>query len=224
MADVHRAAARGQVKRLRSLLERGRDQHARDDHDGATPLHRATQHGTLEAVRLLLDEGADGNATMRDGWTPLHCAARRGDAVVARALLEHGADVAARAVYPPVEKGGVTALHLAVLASRTKGDSIGALSKLKGNSAYVMDYLITEVLDAQPPAIQLFLLSTSILDRFTAPLCDALLELDFGQGESEIDGADFIAKLQTENLFLIALDNENRWYRQMSGEKMRVYL
>jgi len=44
-------------------------------------------------------------------------------------------------------------------------------------------------------------------------LCDALIGPDSGPGESEIDGAGFIAKLQHDNLFLIALDTENRWFR-----------
>jgi LuxR family maltose regulon positive regulatory protein len=51
------------------------------------------------------------------------------------------------------------------------------------------------------------------LDRFTADLCDALRETDPGQGDHKVDGDEFIGKLINENLFLIALDNEARWFR-----------
>jgi len=44
-------------------------------------------------------------------------------------------------------------------------------------------------------------------------LCDELWEPDSKRGEGVIDGAAFIAKLQKDNLFLIALDLENRWFR-----------
>jgi LuxR family maltose regulon positive regulatory protein len=44
-------------------------------------------------------------------------------------------------------------------------------------------------------------------------LCDALHGLDAAPGAGEIDGDEFIARLQKDNLFLIALDTENRWFR-----------
>lgn len=110
-------------------------------------------------------------------------------------------------------EGWVTGIRLAVLASRGQEDSITELFKLKGTTAYVMDYLIAEVLNAQPQIIRHFLLVTSILDHFTGALCDALSRQVSGQGENRIDGADFIEKLKSENLFLITLDTENCWFR-----------
>jgi len=110
-------------------------------------------------------------------------------------------------------EGWIAGLRLAVLAVRGHDDAVVKLLELKGTTAFVMDYLIAEVLNAQSPIIRHYLLSTSILDRFNSVLCDELLGPDSWQGESEIDGADFIAKLQSENLFLIALDIENGWFR-----------
>jgi ATP/maltotriose-dependent transcriptional regulator MalT len=55
--------------------------------------------------------------------------------------------------------------------------------------------------------------ATAILDRFCAPLCDALQGLDGAPGTGEMNGDEFIARLQKDNLFLIALDTENRWFR-----------
>jgi ATP/maltotriose-dependent transcriptional regulator MalT len=51
------------------------------------------------------------------------------------------------------------------------------------------------------------------VDRFCADLCDVLGGVDAKPSEGEIDGAAFIAKLQKDNLFLVALDTENRWFR-----------
>ena len=73
-------------------------------------------------------------------------------------------------------EGWIAGLRLAVLAARGHDDAIDKLLELKGTMAFVMDYLITEVLNAQPPIIRHYLLSTSILDRFNAALCDVLFE------------------------------------------------
>jgi ATP/maltotriose-dependent transcriptional regulator MalT len=78
---------------------------------------------------------------------------------------------------------------------------------------YVNDYLISEVLNSQSAPIRDYLLSTSIVDRFCADLCDVLGGVDAKPSEGQIDGAAFIAKLQKDNLFLVALDTENRWFR-----------
>ena len=51
------------------------------------------------------------------------------------------------------------------------------------------------------------------MDRFCADLCDVLGGVDAKPSEGEIDGAAFIAKLQKDNIFLVALDKENRWFR-----------
>ena len=40
---------------------------------------------------------------------------------------------------------------------------------------FVLDYLLEEVLNRQPPGVQTFMLSTSILDRMCGPLCDAVV-------------------------------------------------
>ena len=121
-------------------------------------------------------------------------------------------EVTAAALAERVE-GWVTGLRLAVLAIRGHHDTVGKLLELKGTTAYVMDYLITEVLNAQPPDMRRYLQRTSILDRFCAPLCDVLCGPDSETGVCEIDGNEFIARLLKENLFQISLDTENRWIR-----------
>ena len=110
-------------------------------------------------------------------------------------------------------EGWVTGLLLAAMSVRSESDQERIVDKLQGPVQYVNDYLITEVLNSQSAAIRHYLLSTSIVDRFCADLCDVLGGVDAKPGEDEIDGADFIDKLQKDNLFLVALDTENRWFR-----------
>ena len=68
-----------------------------------------------------------------------------------------------------------------------------------------MDYLAEEVLQRQPEHVRSFLLSTSILDRLTGPLCDAVTGRD---GSKAI-----LEALERGNLFLVPLDDRRRWYR-----------
>ncbi|MCB0184364.1 MAG: hypothetical protein KDE31_08870, partial [Caldilineaceae bacterium] len=79
------------------------------------------------------------------------------------------------------------------------------INQLTGRDRHVVDYLMTEVLDRQTPALQHFLLHTSILERLSAPLCNAVLESD--------NAHTLLATLERANLFVVALDNERQWYR-----------
>jgi LuxR family maltose regulon positive regulatory protein len=82
------------------------------------------------------------------------------------------------------------------------------LSGLARTQRYVLDYLVDEVFAAQPPAIQAFLLRTSVLERLCGPLCDALLE---GPGEGA--GTQILQYLERANLFLTPLDDRLEWVR-----------
>jgi ATP/maltotriose-dependent transcriptional regulator MalT len=110
-------------------------------------------------------------------------------------------------------EGWVTGLLLAAMSIRSKPDQERIVDELQGPVQYVNDYLVTEVLNSLSAPIRHYLLSTSIVDRFCADLCDVLGGFDAKPGEGQIDGAAFIAKLQKDNLFLVALDTENRWFR-----------
>jgi LuxR family maltose regulon positive regulatory protein len=77
--------------------------------------------------------------------------------------------------------------------------------EVSGSHHHIVDYLTEEVLRQQPPAIQHFLLRTSLLERLTAPLCDAVLEQ---RGSQQV-----LEALKRANVFLIPLDSQRRWYR-----------
>jgi len=123
-------------------------------------------------------------------------------------------------------EGWVTGLRLAVLAMRGMQDTGRRLLELKGTTRYVADYLVTEVLDRQPQGLREALLRTAILERFCAPLCDALVAPGETAARGAFDGQALIDWLLEGNLFTIPLDTENRWFRyhHLFGELLRTQL
>ncbi len=89
---LHDAAARGDVRSVRSQLKNGANPNLKNA-DKLTPLHLAARHGHLEIARLLLENGADPNQRqIRPGPTPLHIAVEYNHAEVVSLLLERGAN------------------------------------------------------------------------------------------------------------------------------------
>jgi LuxR family maltose regulon positive regulatory protein len=72
-------------------------------------------------------------------------------------------------------EGWITGLQLAAISMQGRDDVAGFVQAFTGSNRFVLDYLVEEVLEQQPPAIQEFLLKTSILERLTGPLCDVVL-------------------------------------------------
>jgi LuxR family transcriptional regulator, maltose regulon positive regulatory protein len=93
-------------------------------------------------------------------------------------------------------------LQLAALSLRERPDPDAFLAAFAGTHRYVLDYLSEEVLERQPDRVRTFLLQTSILERLTDPLCDAVT----GRSDSQ----DMLENLERANLFLIPLDQERR--------------
>jgi LuxR family maltose regulon positive regulatory protein len=118
-------------------------------------------------------------------------------------------------------EGWVAGLQLAAISMQGHaGDSGAFIHSFTGSHRFVMDYLVEEVLAQQPAVVQRFLLRTSILERMSAPLCEAVV------GDSIIDGQATLAWLERANLFLIPLDDERRWYRyhHLFGDLLRQRL
>jgi LuxR family transcriptional regulator, maltose regulon positive regulatory protein len=104
-------------------------------------------------------------------------------------------------------EGWVAGLQLAALSLQGQEDATSFIASFTGSHHFVLDYLMEEVLGQQSERVQTFLLRTSILDRMSGPLCDAVV-LD-----STTSGQATLEDLERANLFLIPLDNERRWYR-----------
>ena len=84
-------------------------------------------------------------------------------------------------------------------------DVADLLTRLRGDNRYILDYLTDEALRQQRTALQNFLHCTSILERLSAPLCDALMQQSGSQ--------EMLEELERANLFIVALDSQRRWYR-----------
>jgi LuxR family maltose regulon positive regulatory protein len=102
-------------------------------------------------------------------------------------------------------EGWAAGLVLAGLSLRGRTDPEPFIASLEAGHRHVVDYLGSEVLARQPEPLRTFMVRTSILQRLSAPLCDAVLE-------AEGSGA-LLAELEQANLFLIALDDHRQWYR-----------
>lgn len=116
-------------------------------------------------------------------------------------------------------EGWIAGLQLAALALQEhQGDAAAFVAYFTGDDRYIMDYMLAEVLERQPPAIQDFVQETAILDRFTAALCDAVTGRDDSQAVLE--------SLEAANLFLVPLDHRREWYRyhRLFAEFLRTRL
>jgi len=110
-------------------------------------------------------------------------------------------------------EGWVTGLRLAALTLKLKGNIDPRLLEPMVNAQYVMEYLFNEVFSHQPPEFNRYLLGTSILERFCAPLCDAVCLPGEDPLTCEAGGWKFLTWLKEENVFVNFLDSENRWFR-----------
>ena len=110
-------------------------------------------------------------------------------------------------VYALEEKteGWIAGLQLTALSMQGREDISGFIKDLKGDSRYIMDYLLEEVLKIQTDDIKEFLLQTSILAQMSAPLCNAVLN----RNDSQL----ILETLEKNNMFVIPLDEERVWYR-----------
>jgi LuxR family maltose regulon positive regulatory protein len=119
-----------------------------------------------------------------------------------------GLDLSAEdvAVLEERTEGWIAGLQLAALSMRHRKDVSGFIRSFSGSHRDVLDYLAEEVLERQPGGqVREFLLETSIAEHLTGTLCDALTGRD--------DGQQMLERLERENLFVIALDDERHWYR-----------
>jgi len=169
--------------------------------DPALPLARLRGRGELAEIRA---------ADLR--FTPEEAAAYLNEAMG----LDLGAsDVAALEART---EGWIAALQLAALSMQGRDDISGFIEGFAGDDRYIVDYLVEEVLERQSEEVRRFLLQTSILDRLSGPLCDAVT----GQG----GGKAMLEALDRGNLFLVPLDDRRRWYRyhQLFADVLRARL
>ncbi len=104
-------------------------------------------------------------------------------------------------------EGWIAGLQLAAISmqGRDRPALTRFIDAFSGSDRYVIDYLVEEVIQQQPPAVRQFLTETAILERMSAPLCDAVT--------GRADSKEMLTDLEHANLFLIPLDDKREWYR-----------
>ena len=104
-------------------------------------------------------------------------------------------------------EGWITSLQLAALSLQGRSPEQGEsfIREFSGSHRFVFDYLAEEVLGLQDEDVRTFLRRTAVLERFRAPLCQALT----GRADSQ----SMLQHLEHANLFLVPLDDERMWYR-----------
>ena len=140
----------------------------------------------------------------------------------AAALLREavGADLpeAAVAVLAARTEGWVAGLQLAGLSLRGQVDVAGFVASFSGSHRFVLDYLAEEVLERQPEPVRGFLLETSVLERLSGGLCDAVT--------GRTDSQRLLEGIERANLFLVPLDAVRGWWRyhQLFADLLRARL
>jgi LuxR family transcriptional regulator, maltose regulon positive regulatory protein len=156
--------------------------------DPALPLARLRARGELVEIRA---------ADLR--FTPIEAAEYLNEVM---GLVLTAPDIAA---LEERTEGWIAALQLAALSMQGREDVAAFIAGFAGDDRYIVDFLAEEVLQRQPGHVQQFLLQTSILDRLSGRLCDAVTGQEGSQAK--------LAALERGNLFLVPLDDRRRWYR-----------
>lgn len=108
-------------------------------------------------------------------------------------------------------EGWIAGLQMAAFSMQARLNKQGPesvslfIKTFSGSNRFILDYLLDEVFSQQSEEVRSFMYQTSILDQLTAPLCDAVIDRRGSQA--------YLDQLERANLFLIPLDEEQRWYR-----------
>ena len=169
--------------------------------DPPLPLARLRARGQLAELRA---------ADLR--FTPEEAAALLGEATGA------GLPGAAVAALVARTEGWAAGLQLAGLSLRGHADPAGFAAAFSGSHRFVLDYLTDEVLDRQTGRVRAFLLETSVLERLSGELCDAVT----GRADSQA----MLQVIEQAGLFLVPLDEVRGWWRyhHLFADLLRVRL
>jgi LuxR family transcriptional regulator, maltose regulon positive regulatory protein len=162
-------------------------------------LSRLRARGGLAELRA-----ADLRFTGEEAETLLHAMPGLTDAVVAALTAR--------------TEGWAAGLKLAGLSLSGCGDIAEFVTDFSGSNRYVFDYLAEEVLDHQDAELRRFLLETSVLDRLSGDLCDAVT--------GRAGGQEMLERIERDGLFLLPLDEARGWWRyhQLFADLLRTRL
>ena len=125
----------------------------------------------------------------------------------ASSLLSHHVRLPTESVSELMRRteGWPAGLYLATLSLAGRADPSEFVHHFSGNNRFIGEYLTEEVLSRQTEEMRNFILDASVLDRVSAPLADYMTR--------SRRSAHLLRELEHSNLFLIPLDDEERWFR-----------
>jgi LuxR family maltose regulon positive regulatory protein len=169
--------------------------------DPPLPLARLRANGDLTEIRA-----------RELGFTPAQAASFVRAVAGAELSDSDAADLVERT------EGWPAGLYMVALSLREHPAPEEFIRGFTGSNRFVVDFLTEEVLSRQPHHVRQFLIRTSILGRFTAPLCDAVA--------GTASAARVLDLLERENLFLVPLDDDRLWFRyhQLFRQMLRSQL
>lgn len=110
-------------------------------------------------------------------------------------------------------EGWIAGLNMIMFASGN-GEDLEHVSLNQGpNYHLALDYLMVEIVAKQPQAIQTFMMKISILEEFNASISDSICSPKIGGQSASMSGEEFINWLITNNMFVVPLDDEGKFYR-----------
>src|SRR4051812_32815989 len=115
-------------------------------------------------------------------------------------------------------EGWAVGLRLAVISLSGHPDPERFVAEFSGTDRAIGEYLMAEMLERQPSAVQSMLLRTSLVDRLNAELADLLT----GRSGSE----QMLLELEDANAFVVSLDAQRTWFRyhQLLADFLRLEL
>ena len=102
-------------------------------------------------------------------------------------------------------EGWIAGWQLAAISLQGRVDVSEFINSFTSSHRFIFDYLLEEIFEGLPSELQDFLLKTSILERLSAPLCNAVM----GKKNSHL----ILDHLEQMNLFIIPMDDQRKWYR-----------
>ena len=117
-----------------------------------------------------------------------------------RRSLSSASALSGRTASASCSEGWAAGIYLTALAVRAEGDG----AHVEADGRYLADYVEAEYLERLGPDERAFLRRTSVLEKMSGALCDAVVESD--------DSAAVLGALERSNLFLVPVDHERGWY------------
>jgi LuxR family maltose regulon positive regulatory protein len=102
-------------------------------------------------------------------------------------------------------EGWAAGLRLAALSLAGHPDPVRFAAEFSGSERTVAEYLLAEVLERQSEQVRRLLLRTSVLERVSGELADAMTGGWGGEG--------MLQELEETNAFVVALDAARSWFR-----------